>query len=276
MNTGHVHALGDETLILPVLARDEEPQPTTQESMFNFVRLSDGGPIRVPGPRSEIQVVAELGDRLLGTSTPVDWPAMQQANTIREWISRVVPGYEPVRDIDKTKKEFQIAGRTFHEPKFNTPDGKAGLTSHALPDLVGTAEGQLRLMTVRSEGQFNTVVYEEEDLYRGQERRDLILMHPDDIKRLGLTNDQPVVIRSSVGEMRGYLARAYPWIRAGNALMYYPEANELVPRTLDPRSKTPAFKAVVVTVAPMQATNDLVNLTVQPRAAATQPSAATL
>ena len=27
-------------------------------------------------------------------------------------------------------------------------------------------------MTLRSEGQFNTVVYEEEDRYRGQERRD--------------------------------------------------------------------------------------------------------
>ena len=33
-------------------------------------------------------------------------------------------------------------------------------------------------MTVRSEGQFNTVVYEEEDLYRGQTRRDVILLHP--------------------------------------------------------------------------------------------------
>ncbi len=33
-------------------------------------------------------------------------------------------------------------------------------------------------MTVRSEGQFNTVVYEEEDIYRGQERRDVILMNP--------------------------------------------------------------------------------------------------
>ncbi len=42
-------------------------------------------------------------------------------------------------------------------------------------------------MTVRSEGQFNTVVYEEEDLYRGQERRDLILMHPEDLSRLGFT-----------------------------------------------------------------------------------------
>ena len=44
LNTGHVRGLARRTLILPVLARDEEPQPTTQESMFNYVRLSDGGP----------------------------------------------------------------------------------------------------------------------------------------------------------------------------------------------------------------------------------------
>jgi anaerobic selenocysteine-containing dehydrogenase len=272
-----VHALADETIILPVLARDEEPQPTTQESMFNFVRLSDGGPSRVPGPRSEIQVIAELGERLLGDSTAVSWPAMKETNTIREWISRVVPGYGAVRDIAQTKHEFEIAGRVFHEPKFNTPDGKAGLFTHTLPELVGRGENELRMMTVRSEGQFNTVVYEEEDLYRGQERRDLILMHPDDLVRLGLENDQPVIIRSSVGELRGYLARGYKWIRPGNSLMYYPEANELVPRTLDPRSKTPAFKAVVINVLPMHATNDLVNIAVEPQqtvaaSAATAPT----
>src|SRR5262245_40903372 len=53
LNTGHAWGRARETLILPVLARDEEPQPTTQESMFNFVRLSDGGPARLAGPRSE-------------------------------------------------------------------------------------------------------------------------------------------------------------------------------------------------------------------------------
>ncbi|MGN6548056.1 MAG: FdhF/YdeP family oxidoreductase [Aureliella sp.] len=274
LNTGHVHALADETIILPVLARDEEPQPTTQESMFNFVRLSDGGPSRLPGPRSEIQVVAELGERLLGDSTAVSWPKMKEADTIREWIGRVVPGYGAIREIAQTKKEFEIEGRIFHEPKFNTPDGKAGLFTHTLPELVGRGENELRMMTVRSEGQFNTVVYEEEDLYRGQERRDLILMHPDDLVRLGLENDQAVIIRSSVGELRGYLARGYKWIRPGNSLMYYPEANELVPRTLDPRSKTPAFKAVVVNVLPMHATNDLVNIAVEPKQQAA-PTAAT-
>ena len=32
LNTGHAHGRAKETLILPVSARDEEPQPTTQES----------------------------------------------------------------------------------------------------------------------------------------------------------------------------------------------------------------------------------------------------
>ncbi|MFQ5512438.1 MAG: molybdopterin-dependent oxidoreductase [Candidatus Krumholzibacteriia bacterium] len=43
LNEGHIHGRGATSLILPALARDEESQPTTQESMFNFVRLSDGG-----------------------------------------------------------------------------------------------------------------------------------------------------------------------------------------------------------------------------------------
>ncbi len=251
LNTGHPHALAEQTLILPVLARDEEPQSTTQESMFNYVRLSDGGAARLPGPRSEIHVIAEIGKRLVGDSTAIRWSEMEHGNTIRKWISKVVPGYEAIENIDQTKKEFLIEGRTYHRPQFGTPDGKAVLFRYAIPELVGNGDGQMRLMTVRSEGQFNTVVYEEEDLYRGQERRDLVLMHPDDIARLGLKPDQPVTVRSEVGEISGYLARSFESIRPGNAMMYYPEANVLVPRTLDPQSKTPAFKAVVVTITPM-------------------------
>ncbi len=42
--------------------------------------------------------------------------------------------------------------------------------------------------------------------------------------------------------------RPFPEIKAGNALMYYPEANVLVPRRFDPASKTPAFKSVAITI----------------------------
>jgi anaerobic selenocysteine-containing dehydrogenase len=251
LNTGHAHGLAGESIILPVLARDEEPHATTQESMFNFVRLSDGGPRRHEGPRSEVEVIAQIAERVLGGSTPgstsIDWQSMQDTGRIRDAIAKVVPGYEKIADVDKTKIEFQIGGRTFHAPKFPTPSGRAILHQHELVDLRGGGN-QLRLMTVRSEGQFNTVVYEEQDLYRGQDRRDVILLHPDDIARLGLSAEQPVTVRSETGELRGIRVRTFEQIKPGNSLMYYPEANVLVPRHADGQSKTPAFKGVLVTI----------------------------
>jgi molybdopterin-dependent oxidoreductase alpha subunit len=246
LNTGHAWGRARDTLILPVLARDEEPHPTTQESMFNFVRLSDGGPARLPGPRSEVDVLATLGELLFGTRMPVDWKSLRETCNLRQLISRVIPGYEQLAAVDQTRQEFHVGGRILHTPRFPTPSGKAKFNVHPLPALRGDAT-QLRLMTVRSEGQFNTVVYEEEDIYRGQERRDVILMNQHDITRLGLRVDQRVTVRSATGSLSNILVRAFD-IRAGNALMYFPEANVLVPAMTDPGSKTPAFKSVLVTL----------------------------
>lgn len=246
LNTGHARGLAKETLVLPVLARDEEQQPTTQESMFSFVRLSDGGPRRLEGPRSEVEIIARWARAALGDAGPVDWRSMEQHRTIRGAIAAVVPGYEQIGRIDDTKKEFQIAGRTIHRPVFPTKSGRARF--HVTPPPRHALQGgELRLMTIRSEGQFNTVVYEEEDIYRGQERRDVVLMSAEDIRRLGLRVDQRVTVRSAVGEMRGILVRELP-IRPGNAAMYAPEANVLVPAVADPESRTPAFKMVLVTI----------------------------
>jgi molybdopterin-dependent oxidoreductase alpha subunit len=247
LNTGHAWGRGRETLILPVLARDEEPGATTQESMFNFVRLSDGGPARLPGPRAEIDIIATLGRLVCGESASPDWEALRDPCRVRQLIAQVVPGFEKLGDIDRTRQEFHIPGRILHAPRFATPSGKARFAAHPLPP--PRPEGELRLMTVRSEGQFNTVVYEEEDVYRCQERRDVILLNPTDIERLGLRRDQRVTVRSSAGAMAQILVRPYD-IRAGNALMYFPEANVLVPATTDPESKTPAFKSVAITLEP--------------------------
>ncbi len=248
LNTGHAWGRGRTTLILPVLARDEEPEPTTQESMFNFVRLSDGQQTRLAGPRSEVALIATIAHRVLGDASPIDWPSLQRHCQVRALIADAIPGYGEIGNIDRTRQEFHIAGRILHRPTFATPTGRAQFAPTPLPQLPG-GDRQLRLMTVRSEGQFNTVVYEEEDIYRGQDRRNVILMNPADIARLGLHADQRVVVRSTAGEMRGILVRPYD-IRAGNALMYYPEANVLVPTTTDPLSKTPAFKCVLITVEP--------------------------
>jgi molybdopterin-dependent oxidoreductase alpha subunit len=274
LNTGHAFGLARETIILPVLARDEEPQATTQESMFNFVRLSDGGPARHEGPRSEVDIIATLAERVFrqqngewggrnGESnastphspfrtphSPIDWSAMRNANRIRQSIARIVPGFEKLADIEKTKEEFHIGGRVFHQASFPTANGRANLHVHDLPPLYGAGAGELRLMTIRSEGQFNTVVYEDYDLYRGVDRRDVILIHPGDIARLGLDESAPVTVTGPAGSLRGVRVHAFAEIRPGNAAMYYPEVNVIVGRRLDPASKTPAFKCVVVTLKP--------------------------
>ena len=249
LNSGHVWGTAKETLILPVLPRDEEPQPTTQESMFSYVRLSDGGPARYAGPRSEVSVLAEVARQVLGTGGAVDWRELESHQRIRALMADLIPGFEPLADIDRTRREFHIAGRHLDQPRFPTASGKARFHAVALPGLTAAADRRLRLMTIRSEGQFNTVVYEEEDLYRGQDRRDVILINPDDMERLGLAPDQAVTVRSAAGELRRRLVRPFD-IRRGNAAMYYPEANVLVPREVDPQSKTPGFKSVLVEVMP--------------------------
>src|SRR5262249_3431120 len=157
-------------------------------------------------------------------------------------------------EIDRTKEEFHVGGRVFHAPRFNTPTGKARFAALDLPPRE-LGERELVLMTVRSEGQFNTVVYEEEDVYRGQERRDVVLLNRADIDRLGLKVDQRVTVRSAAGSLADVLVREHD-IRAGNALMYFPEANALVPTATDPQSKTPAFKSVRVTIEPSPAVGE--------------------
>ena len=252
LNTGHAHGRGRETIILPVLARDEEPQATTQESMFNYVRLSDGGPARHAGPRSEVSILASIARRTLGDGGPLDWACAEDHSHIRRLIAAVIPGYQEVADIDATKSEFHIPGRVLHSPRFNTASGRALFKAHPVPKLPALAANQLRLMTVRSEGQFNTVVYEEHDLYRGQTRRDVILMSPSDLGRLGLSADQLVTVRSEAGALTNVRVRPFD-IAAGCAVMYYPEANALISTTVDPRSKTPAFKSAVVSIEPAAA-----------------------
>jgi hypothetical protein len=49
--------------------------------------------------------------------------------------------------------------------------------------------------------------------------------------------------------MHNILARSFEEIRDGNAMMYYPESNVLVPRAVDPQSRTPMFKNIRVTIA---------------------------
>lgn len=246
LNPGHFLGRGRTAVILPALTRDEEDQATTQESMFNHVRFSCGGPPLVPGEmRSEVDIIASLAQHILPPDR-FDWTALRSHAALRRAISQVVPGY---RDIHRPglrrsqAREFTVAGRVQHTPRFPTPDGRANFHVLEMPDLPSDPE-QLTLMTLRSEGQFNTVVYEEADLYRGNARRDVVMISPSDAARLGYREGERVVVVSECGEMAATVAIVA--VSAGSAAMYYPEANRLVPRVLDPLSRTPAFKSVPV------------------------------
>lgn len=243
LNQGHVHGLGDgEVLILPVTARDEEWEPTTQESMFNFVRLSDGGIDRISTVRPESWILGQIGKRVLPNS-PVDFDAFSAHAKLRDAIAAIVPGMEELADIDVAKREFHIRNRVMHVPAFGTVDGKAHFVVTPIPF---AETGKLLLASVRSEGQFNSIIYEETDSYRGKAGRRSIFLSAADMAQRGLTEGQAVRVRSAVGEMEG-VAVGFD-LPVGSVLAYYPEANVLIGTEVDPRSKTPAFKSVPVDI----------------------------
>ena len=250
LNLGHVHGSDNsESLIFPVLARDEEHDPTSQESMFNYVRLSDGGIDRLDNVRSEVDILSEIGVGLID-KTRFDFSSFKQHKTIRQTIARTIPGMQDLAEIDVAKKEFFIRNRIKHTPEFNMPDGRAVFIVHTLKKPQAEAQGHaFTLMSVRSEGQFNSIIYEESDSYRDTAHRHCVLMNEADMAALGLKEKDKVTVRSDTGEMRNLDVQSYDLPR-GNGMAYYPEANVLVGRQLDPRSHTPAFKSVPVSVEP--------------------------
>ncbi len=243
LNRGHVTGVDGDSLVLPVTARDEEWEPTTQESMFNFVRLSDGGITRLSNVRPETVILADLAERVL-QDCPIDFQAFKRHRFARKAIAEIVPGMEALGDIDAAKKEFHIKNRIMHEPVFTTDTNRASFQVH---EHQSDWSAPFKLTTMRSEGQFNSIVYEYKDAYRGTDTRWSILMNADDIAALGLVPGGKAHIRSAQGRMEN--VRVFPFDVPQRCVMaYYPEANVLTDLAVDPRSKTPSFKATPVWV----------------------------
>lgn len=259
-NLGHFHGLARrQTLILPVFTRFENPHKTTVESGNNFVRLNDAGTthLRDADLMSEVDILIELAHRLHGDA-PVDWRKLKDTRYVRHLIAQTIPGYEAIATIDDTQQEFTIAGRIFTKPRFPTPSGKAQMQPTPLPTLtlpnvaefgVPASERSIvvALITGRSYGQHNTVVYRTEDRYRGMPHRHCILMNSEDVAAAGLENHQRVSVCGNAGQLNNIEVICGD-IRPGAALMFYPEANALMSARIDPRSGTPAYKRVPVLV----------------------------
>ena len=112
----------------------------------------------------------------------------------------------------------------------------------------------LRLTTVRSNGQFNTTVYEYSDRYRGVEgTRKVVFMNVQDIQRLGLKNGDTIDLTTAFAdnvkrEVKGFRIVPYA-IAAGCIAAYFPEATPLIPLWhRDANSHTPSYKGLPVRV----------------------------
>jgi len=250
LNRGHLWGIDSgAALVLPVAARDEEQQATTQESMFSFVRLSDGGLTRLDNVWPESAIIAELAMGVLPDS-PLDFSAFKSHSRLRDAIARVVPGMEAIASIDVARREFHINNRILHRPEFNTPSGRAQFVVNSFTPAPRPADFDFTLSTVRSEGQFNTIVYEDDDSYRATTHRWCVMMNRDDIDALGIAIGARVNLRSTQGVMAGVEVFEHDLPR-GDVLAYFPEANLLTSNAIDPRSKTPAFKSTPIRIEPL-------------------------
>lgn len=248
LNQTHINGVDGENIILPIRVRDEETQSTTQESMFNYVRMSDGGFDRIPNLLSEVEIITEIASQVISREK-LDFTQFRQHNSIREAVGNLIPGFDELKKIDGSKKEFHIKGRHLSEPRFATQTQRA---IFSIPTQTNWSKHQssresFSLTTVRSEGQFNTIIYNEEDVYRGQDRRDVLFMNPEDMKDKGWQEGSLVNISNDTGTMQNLTLTSCA-IRSGNVMTYFPEANVLVPRAIDNRSRTPSFKNVAVKI----------------------------
>ena len=201
--------------------------------------------------RSEVRIVCELAERVLGDTRPVPWAEWaKDYGLIRDAIERAIPGFD---DFNARLDEgFVLPHPPRDERRFTTDGGRAKLTANRL-DVVGVPEGHLLLQTLRSHDQFNTTIYGLNDRYRGiKAGRRVVLVNPQDVSDLGLTDGQHVDLVGEGGRRaERFRVVAYDTPR-GCAAAYYPETNALVPLdSVAEGSGTPTSKSVIVRLEPL-------------------------
>lgn len=258
LNRSHA-VTGTRALILPTLGRTDKDvqaggkQFVTVEDSMGMVHASRGNLTPAsPHLLSEPAIVARLARAVLGAGSRTDWEAFERDYaTIRDRISRVVPGFEDFNTRVARPGGFTLPHAPRDERRFPTATGRANFTAAPVeyPEL---PDGRLLLQTLRSHDQYNTTIYGLDDRYRGiKGGRRIVMVNPEDAAALGLPDGAytDLVSEWKDGAERradGFRVVHYPTAR-GCAAAYYPETNVLVPldSTAD-TSNTPASKSVVV------------------------------
>jgi molybdopterin-dependent oxidoreductase alpha subunit len=252
--------------LLPCLGRLEidrqetGPQAVTIEDSLTCIHVSRGQKEPAsPHLLSELKIVAEIAKATLPPNPKLDWDAwVRDYSLVRDAIEETWPD----QFSEFNKRMWEPGG--FARPLaargrvWETGTGKANfLVPEELDASFARGEGSdvLRLITLRSNDQFNTTVYGYRDRFRGIEgTRDVVLMNRSDIARLGLSEGGEALLSTVAADnaertLSGLRVVAYD-IPEGCCAAYYPEANVLIPLDHHARdSHVPAAKSVPVRIS---------------------------
>ncbi|ORE96910.1 FdhF/YdeP family oxidoreductase [Aurantimonas sp. 22II-16-19i] len=256
----------EKTYILPCISRLERDaqggvdQVVSMEDSTACIHASYGK--TEPASRellSEPKITAELAKATVAGKSTVPWDEwVADYSLVRDAIERAYPddfknfnarmgtpgGFH--RDIGATKREWRTETK---KANFLVPE-----SFDVDPDIDTTRPDVLKLITIRSNDQFNTTVYGYDDRLRGiKGTRMVILMNEADMRRLGLTDADRVDIETHCDDdvprrVENYRVHAWP-LPKGNCAGYYPELNALVPLWHHSRrAHVPAAKSVPVRI----------------------------
>jgi len=209
--------------------------------------------------RPEPFIVAGIAKATLGQRSTVDWDAWRDDYAlVRDEIEKTYP--EIFHDFNA--RMWEPGG--FHRPlpvsqrQWKTQSGKAEfIVPHSLgedPDMPEKVPDALRLMTLRSDSQFNTTIYNLGDRFRNVKgTRMVILMNKADMEKRQLREGQQITLQTIADDgidrrLAGLEVKAYE-IPEGCIGGYYPECNVLLPLWhYAKESKVPGAKSIPVRV----------------------------
>ena len=255
---------GKSAWILPCLVRAEQDmqatgaQQVSMEDSFSQIYGSIGK--RTPASlqlKSELAIVCGLAKASLPRHSLWRWDDWNgDYRIVRAFIAKIWP--EQFSDMEERMNAPGgfYRGNAARERTWKTHSGKAEFTTPTTLDATGLdrRSGRFRLITLRSNDQFNTTVYGLSDRLRGIEGdRMVVMMSPQDMAEAGLTAGQKVTLVTDLddGHVRRVAALTVtPYDLPGGALVgYFPELNPLSPLSrYDLESHTPAAKAIPVRI----------------------------
>jgi len=263
LNRSHLFP-GKKAYILPCLSRlerDEQasgPQSVTTEDSFSHISGSVGK--RTPASKhlkSELAIVTSIAKATVAPNPKLKWDEWTaDYSLVRDLIEATYPDQFGAYNERMFEPSGFYRGNSAHDRVWKTEEKKAVFTTPKQLNALSfdDAEGRFRLITMRSNDQFNTTIYGYSDRFRGIEgTRDVLLMCREDIYSAGLSEGQEVKLVSDFNdgvrrELAGLKVREHNLPR-GTIGAYYPEANVLIAIDHhDELSKTPASKAVPVRI----------------------------